>query len=251
MQRGSVFDFGLLSIVCCWSRTSFAKSKLEHREERVRNRYKKSYICIAFALASTLSLMAQSDRMEVQGDNLQSNANYAGQPLLTAKVAEAPVVPSASRESDLPDAPSTTKPDTSTADPTPAPPPVAKREHGAAPAAMGGPLAPDRSVADRNYLLLTAGMFGASVLNAEMTLHCLKQHVDCNDVPPSLHSRTALYGIGIPADLGVAYLTYFMKKKHSSIWYVPAAIVTGGNLFLAMRAYRWSQDPPKTVGIVP
>ena len=217
----------------------------------MRNRYKKSCICIAFALASTLSLMAQSDRMEVQGDNLQSNANHVSQPLLTARVAEAPVVPSASRESDLPDAPSTTKPDTSTADPTPPPPPVAKREHGAAPAAMGGPLAPDRSVADRNYLLLTAGMFGASVLNAEMTLHCLKQHVDCNDVPPSLHSRTALYGIGIPADLGVAYLTYFMKKKHSSIWYVPAAAVTGANLFLAMRAYRWSQDPPKTVGIVP
>jgi hypothetical protein len=94
-------------------------------------------------------------------------------------------------------------------------------------------------------------MFGASVFNAEMTLHCLKEHPDCNDVPPSFRSRTALYGIGIPADLGVAYLTYFMKKKHSSMWYVPAAVVTGANLFLGMRAYRWSQDGPKGLGVAP
>jgi hypothetical protein len=152
-------------------------------------------------------------------------------------------------DSDLPDAPSTTKADSSTADP--AAPPVVKREHGAPPAAMGGPLAPDRSVADRNYLLVTGGMFGASVFNAEVTLHCLKEHTDCNDVPSSLHSRAALYGIGIPADLGIAYLTYYMKKRHGSMWYVPAAVVTGANLFFGVRAYRWSQDPPKTVGITP
>jgi hypothetical protein len=75
-----------------------------------------------------------------------------------------------------------------------------------------------------------------------MTVHCLQKHFSCNDVPSSLKSRAALYGIGIPADLGIAYLSYFMKKKHSSIWYVPSAIVGGANLFLGVRAYRWSQD---------
>ena len=44
------------------------KLKLEHREERVSNRYKRSYICIAFVLVSALSLLAQSDRMEVNGE---------------------------------------------------------------------------------------------------------------------------------------------------------------------------------------
>lgn len=214
----------------------------------MRNRHKKSYICIAFALVSALSALAQSGRTDVQRwDGLQPKANDPGEPLLAALV-EAPAL-AVSSDSDLPDAPSTTKADSSTADP--APPPAVKREHGASPAAMGGPLAPDRSVADRNYLLLTGGMFGASVFNAEVTLHCLKEHTDCNDVPSSLHSRAALYGIGIPADLGIAYLTYYMKKRHSSMWYVPAAVVTGANLFFGVRAYRWSQDPPKTVGITP
>ena len=214
----------------------------------MRNRYKKSYICIVFALVSVLSALAQSGRTDVQrwGD-LQAKANDPGEPLLAALV-EAPAL-AGSSDSDLPDAPSTTKADSPTADPVP--PPVVKREHGAPPAAMGGPLAPDRSVADRNYLLVTGGMVGASVFNAEVTLHCLKEHPDCNDIPSSLHGRAALYGIGIPADLGIAYLTYYMKKRHSSMWYVPAAVVTGANLFFGVRAYRWSQDPPKTVGITP
>jgi len=214
----------------------------------VRNRYKKSYICIVFALVSALSALAQSGRTDVQRrDDLQAKANDPDEPLLAALV-NAPAL-GVNSDSDLPDAPSTTKADSSTADP--AAPPVVKREHGAPPAAMGGPLAPDRSVADRNYLLVTGGMFGASVFNAEVTLHCLKEHPDCNDIPSSLHGRAALYGIGIPADLGIAYLTYYMKKRHSSMWYVPAAVVTGANLFFGVRAYRWSQDPPKTVGITP
>jgi hypothetical protein len=107
---------------------------------------------------------------------------------------------------------------------------------------MGGPFGVDRSVADRNYLAVTGAMFGASIANAELTMHCLGQHSFCNDVPNLLSRRVALYGIGIPADLGVAYLTYYMKRKHSRIWYVPAACVTAANIFLGVRAYRWSQD---------
>ena len=125
----------------------------------------------------------------------------------------------------------------------PAASPVVKRQsHGAPPAALGGPLGVDRTVADRNYLALTGGMFGASIANAELTIRCLQVHASCNDVPSSLQSRAALYGIGIPADFGIAYLTYHMKKKHSRIWYVPAATVTVANVFLSVRAYRWMHD---------
>jgi hypothetical protein len=217
---------------------AFARLKLEHREEMVRNRYKRSYICITFVLASTLSLMAQSDRT---GGQRWEDVQATGEPLLiSAALVEAPAFGVGS-ESDLPDAPSSSRSDSSTADPAPSPV-VKKESHGALPAATGGPLSPDRSVADRNYLLINGGMIGASIFNAEMTIHCLQKHPSCNDVPSSLKSRTALYGIGIPADLGIAYLSYLMKKKHSRIWYVPSAIVGGANLFLGVRAYRWSQD---------
>jgi hypothetical protein len=182
--------------------------------------------------------MAQSDRT---GGQRWEDVQATGEPLLiSAALVEAPAFGVGS-ESDLPDAPSSSRSDSSTADPAPSPV-VKKESHGALPAATGGPLSPDRSVADRNYLLINGGMIGASIFNAEMTIHCLQKHPSCNDVPSSLKSRTALYGIGIPADLGIAYLSYLMKKKHSRIWYVPSAIVGGANLFLGVRAYRWSQD---------
>jgi hypothetical protein len=214
----------------------------------VRNRHRTCIIGIAFVLASSILLLAQSGSIDSeQRDNFQRQGDPA-QPLLTAKLDEFPVARSASNESDLPDAPSATKPDASTADPSASPAVKREQSHGAPPAAMGGPLGVDRSVADRNYLLFTGGVFGASVLNAELTLHCLTKHPSCNDVPSSLQSRTALYGIGIPADFGVAYLTYRLKKEHNHLWYVPAAAVSGANLFLAVRAYRWGGDPSIPVG---
>ena len=211
----------------------------------MRNRYKGSYICIAFVLASALSLLAQSDRVDIQRwDDLQRKVSDDGEPQLAAMLAEAPTATGVSDRSDLPDAPSATKPDASTADPSsPAASPAIKREsHGAPVAAQGGPLWVDRTVADRTYLALTGGMFGASVANAELTINCLSRHASCNDVPPSLQSRAAIYGLGIPADMGVAYLTYCLKRKHNHIWFVPAAAVTGANLFFAYRAYHWAQE---------
>jgi hypothetical protein len=207
----------------------------------VRNRYRRFNICIAFVLLSAFSMLAQSDRNDVlRRSDLQLKSGDSAQPQLTAKLVESPVV-SANNESELPDAPSATKPDNSTADPTSSP--AIKREsQGAPPAAMGGPLWVDRSVADRKYLMFTGGMFAASVANGELTLHCLNQHASCNDVPSSLKSRAAIYGIGIPAELGVAYLTYCLKRKHNHMWYLPAVAVTGANIFFAYRAYHWTQE---------
>jgi hypothetical protein len=220
---------------------SIAKPKLEHQEERVRTDYRRFLICIAFSLAPALPLLAQSDGKDIaRQDNVQMQGD--AQPLLAAELARSPLIGSASDESDLPDAPSAAKPDTSAGEPASSPAIKKEESQGAMPAAMGGPLGVDRSVADRNYLAVTGVMFTTSIINAELTVRCLDKHPACNDVPSSLHSRAALYGIGIPADLGMAYLTYFMKKKHSHIWYVPAALVAGANMFLGVRAFRWTQD---------
>jgi len=207
----------------------------------VRNRYRKLNICIAFVIAAALSMKAQSYGIAADGQVKVHPQGNPAQLLLTARLDESPVVGSASDVSELPDAPSTAKPDTSTADPAT---PAVRREssHGAPPAAQGGPLWVDRSVADRNYLLVTGGMIGASIVNTELTMRCFTKHASCNDVPSFFQRRLVLYGIGLPADLGVAYLTYYMKRKHSHLWYVPAAVVTGANVFLGYRAYHWTQQ---------
>jgi hypothetical protein len=241
MRQGTACDFGPPGAPLADVDWPLAKPKLEHQEERVRNRYRRFNICIALALASALPALAQSSRIEAQPGNELQRTGDPAQSLLTAKLVEAPAIGNGSDDTNLPDAPSATKADTSTGGPTPSPA-IKKESQGAPVAASGGPLWVDRSVADRKYLILNGAMFSASFANAELTLHCLSQHASCNDVPPSLKSRAAIYGIGIPADLGVAYLTYCLKRKHNHMWYVPAVAVTGANLFFAYRAYHWTQE---------
>jgi len=205
----------------------------------VRTRYIQM-IFIAFVLASALSLQAQSEGNDARRmDNFQPQGHSADV-LLAAKLDESPAA-GTSHEA-LPDAPSATTPDAPSASPTPSPAAKNQSHYGAPPAAVGGPLGVDRTVADRNYLLFTGAMFGSSIVNAELTVRCLNKHASCNDVPRALQSRAALYGIGIPADLAISYLTYYMKRKHSHIWYAPSALVTGANVFLGVRAYRWTQQ---------
>jgi hypothetical protein len=201
----------------------------------VRNRYIKFCTCLVFATASALSSLAQSGEGTRGQQLLQPKVDGLSPALLAASLETTALVETGD-ESRLPDAPSASKPETPAA--PPAASPVVRREsRGAAPAAMGGPLGVDGQVADRNYLLLTGGMISASVFDAEMTLRCLHDKT-CKYLPNSLRSRTALYGIGIPADLGVSYLTYFMKKRHSRIWFVPAACIAGANLYVGMHALR-------------
>lgn len=206
----------------------------------MRTRYIQT-IFIAFVLASALSLQAQSEGKDARRiDNFQTQ-DQSGNILLAAKLDATPATGTSSEA--LPDAPSATTPDASNAgSSTPSPEVKNESRNGAPPAAIGGPLGIDRSVADRHYFLFTGAMFGSSVVNAELTMRCLNKHASCNDVPRALQSRAALYGIGIPADLAISYLTYYMKRKHSHIWYAPSALVTGANVFFGVRAYRWTQQ---------
>ena len=206
----------------------------------MRNRYIRFCTCLVFAALSALSSLAQSGEGKRGDQFLQPMADGFGSALLTASL-EVPAVGEVNDKSELPDAPSATQPAASGASPT-ASPVVRRESRGAAPAAMGGPLGVDGRVADKTYLAVTGTMFAASIANAELTLNCLHEHASCNDVPSFLQSRVALYGIGIPADFAVAYLTYHMKAKHSRIWFVPAAAVTAANVVFGVRAYRWAQQ---------
>jgi hypothetical protein len=208
----------------------------------VGNGDRRSYVCMAFVLASALSLLAQSDRTDFNRQNGFQVKGDTAQGLLAANLGEFPAIGSASNESELPDAPSSTKSDGSITDSSGSPAVKRESSHGAPPAATGGPFWVDRSVVDRNYVLVTGGMIGSSILNTEFTMSCFAKHPSCNDIPSFFHRRLVLYGIGLPADLGVAYLTYYMKKKHNHLWFVPAAVVTGANVVLGVRAYRWANQ---------
>jgi hypothetical protein len=104
-------------------------------------------------------------------------------------------------------------------------------------AAERAPIAAEQ-VVDRKFLYQIAPLFGSSVINAELSLRCVKSGA-CTDVPSFLHSRAALYGVGIPADVGITLLEHSLKRSGHRWWLVPSTIVTAGNLVYAIHAARY------------
>lgn len=118
--------------------------------------------------------------------------------------------------SPLPQAPSATR--------RSSPPPAAS-----APVLMGSEALDSRFVAV-NELMLTS-----SIANVELTTRCMNSGA-CADVPGPFRSRAALYGIGLPVEFGVAVLDYRLRRSGHRWWFVPAAIVTVGNVIYGVHA---------------
>jgi hypothetical protein len=187
---------------------------------------------------SALSLLAQTDRhkLVLPDGSAQLTRDLPKATVLDARLLGSSKIGSAD-DNALPDAPSATGPDAPAPEPFGAYAPIERSGPGARPAARGAIIGFDRGVADRKYWALTSAMYSASIADAELTHHCLQQKT-CAFLPNALYNRAALYGIGIPADIGVMYLTYCMKGKHSPIWYVPSAFVTAANIYVGAHSYR-------------
>ncbi|MGB8783956.1 MAG: hypothetical protein WCD02_12630 [Terriglobales bacterium] len=113
------------------------------------------------------------------------------------------------------------------------------RSAGAAPTASAGILDFYSPVADWSYWTVQGAMFGSSVVAAEKTQTCLQAGA-CSFVPNAFQTRAVMYGAGLPTAAGVSYLGYYLKKRHSRWWFVPAALVTAGNIVVSAHAAKYS-----------
>ena len=113
--------------------------------------------------------------------------------------------------------------------------PRSARNGGAAPAASPGVLYTDFKVANWSYWTVNGAMFSSSFISVHLTQECLHAGA-CSFVPNAFHSRAAMYGAGLPAAAGVSYLSYYLKRKGYRWWFVPAALVTAGNVAVSAHA---------------
>lgn len=135
---------------------------------------------------------------------------------------EAPLVTTA--ESSLPDAPSAVA--ARQAPEASSPPPKA-------------PLAPANRAMDPMFLVANGVLLGSTIANIELIARC--QPTSCQAVPDAIRSRGALYGIGIPASLGISYISYRLKRSGTKFWILPVALFTAGNIVYAVHASHWQQ----------
>jgi hypothetical protein len=116
-----------------------------------------------------------------------------------------------------------------------------RRRTSGAPATAGGiGLHLDSQVRDWSYLTVNGAMLTSSIISAKLTQDCLHSG-KCDFVPDAFRSWAAMYGAGVPAAVGVAYLGYYLKKKGYRWWFVPAALVTAGNTVVSAHAAHYSQ----------
>jgi hypothetical protein len=108
---------------------------------------------------------------------------------------------------------------------------IAVRSGEAAPATTGGV---GRTL-DAPYVIQMGAMFASSIVIVEKTNTCIQQHT-CSFVPVAFRSRGALYGAGIPVELGIAFVSYKLKQHGHRWWFAPALAVTGANSYVAYRA---------------
>jgi ABC-type cobalt transport system substrate-binding protein len=84
-------------------------------------------------------------------------------------------------------------------------------------------------------VMVTSMLFSSSIANVELTTRCLENGA-CTKVPSALRSRGALYGVSLPADVGITVLGYYLRRSGHRWWFVPAAMFTVGNAIYAVHA---------------
>lgn len=105
-------------------------------------------------------------------------------------------------------------------------------------AAVGRPTFGGEQVIDREFVIGNSVMLGSTIANVELTHRCLENGF-CSLVPRALVRRRAMYGVGLPANIGVGVLGYYLKRGGHRWWFVPAALVTTGNIVYGIHAARY------------
>jgi hypothetical protein len=88
---------------------------------------------------------------------------------------------------------------------------------------------------DRPFTAGALVLIASSVFNAEMILRCAPRA--CQAVPAALRSRGVIYGVAIPADIGIAYISSRLRRtRYDRMWYVPMVVGTTGNIVYGAHA---------------
>jgi hypothetical protein len=186
--------------------------------------------CFVFALSMGQMALAQTAPKNAPAIAAEEQVSNDVE-LLPLAVPENPVLTAAAiNVPSLPDAPSALTPQVPAQEQAiPAKRPAVDLN---APPAMNSPLGGPFWIS--NTLLMAS-----TVANIEMIMGCRAS--SCQMVPDSIRNRGALYGIGIPASLGVSYISYKLKRAGTRWWILPVAVFTAGNVFYAAHAAQWGR----------
>ncbi len=84
-------------------------------------------------------------------------------------------------------------------------------------------MAPEKKVVDKKFLAVTGIATALTVMDFEMTQHCLGNHT-CRESDPLMPtSRAGMYASSAPVNAALYYWSYKLKQRGKSYWWVPTA----------------------------
>ena len=89
--------------------------------------------------------------------------------------------------------------------------------------AVVAPAAPEKKVIDKRFLALTGVATALTVMDFEMTQHCLGNHTCAESDPLMPTSRAGMYASSAPVNAALYYWSYRWKKQGKRLWWVPTA----------------------------
>jgi hypothetical protein len=113
------------------------------------------------------------------------------------------------------------------------------RSSGPVSAATPGFLYLDPRVTNPYYWAVNGAMLGSALASVDLTHKCLEASA-CTFVPDVFRRRRVMYGAGLPAVAAVSYLSYYLKSKRYRWWFVPAVLVTAGDIVVSTHAAHYS-----------
>src|SRR5690242_11867732 len=84
-------------------------------------------------------------------------------------------------------------------------------------------LSPDKKVVDKKFLALTGIATALTVMDFEMTQHCLGNRTCVESDPLMPTSRAGMYASSVPVNAALYYWSYRWKKQGKRLWWVPTA----------------------------
>ncbi len=82
-----------------------------------------------------------------------------------------------------------------------------------------------RRVVDKKFLVLTGIATGLTVMDFEMTQHCLGNRTCVESDPLMPASRAGMYSSSAPVNAALYYWSYRLKAKGKRLWWLPTAAV--------------------------
>lgn len=81
-----------------------------------------------------------------------------------------------------------------------------------------------KKVVDKKFLALTGVATALTVMDFEMTQHCLGNRTCVESDPLMPTSRAGMYASSLPVNAALYYWSYRWKKQGKRLWWVPTAV---------------------------